>query len=125
MMPLASHRMTPLRMTVRCAMFLLALNTTKAVADSIPLSYEEQRPQGDATQPQHVARVPKGYQLQLYVSLGIQANCSDQFLDDRYAFDDRRGGILVLRESDGKAHWETFASGLRNLWATPGIRRPA
>ncbi len=50
----------------------------------------------------------------VYVSLGIQGNCSDQFLGDHYAFDDRRGGILVLREGEDKPQWETFASGLRN-----------
>ena len=50
----------------------------------------------------------------IYVSLGIQGNCSDQFLGERYAFDDRRGGILVLREDGGKPRWETLASGLRN-----------
>ena len=50
----------------------------------------------------------------VYLSLGIQGNCSDQYLDDSYAFDERRGGILVLREDQGKARWETYASGLRN-----------
>ena len=50
----------------------------------------------------------------VYVSLGIQGNCSDQFLDDRYAFDERRGGILVLREDNGRVRWEIFGSGLRN-----------
>ncbi len=50
----------------------------------------------------------------VYVSLGIQSNCSDQYLDDSYAFDDRRGGILVLREEGGQVRWETFGSGLRN-----------
>lgn len=49
----------------------------------------------------------------VYVSLGIQHNCSDQFLDASYPFDDRRGGVLELNES-GKASWESFASGLRN-----------
>ncbi len=50
----------------------------------------------------------------VYVSLGIQHNCSDQFLDASYPFNDRRGGVLVLNESGGKAGWEPFASGLRN-----------
>ncbi|MDO8989214.1 MAG: PQQ-dependent sugar dehydrogenase [Sideroxyarcus sp.] len=50
----------------------------------------------------------------VYVSLGIQGNCSDQYLDASYPFDMRRGGVLVLREGDGKPSWETFASGLRN-----------
>jgi len=50
----------------------------------------------------------------VYASLGIQRNCSDQYLGDGYAFDQRRGGVIVLRESGGKASWEPFASGLRN-----------
>jgi glucose/arabinose dehydrogenase len=50
----------------------------------------------------------------VYVSLGIQHNCSDQYLGAGYGFDDRRGGVLVLNESGGKASWATFASGLRN-----------
>lgn len=50
----------------------------------------------------------------VYASLGIQRNCSDQYLGEGYSFEDRRGGVLVLRESGGKASWEPFASGLRN-----------
>lgn len=50
----------------------------------------------------------------VYASLGIQRNCSDQYLGEGYAFDERRGGVLVLREGDGKASWAPFASGLRN-----------
>lgn len=50
----------------------------------------------------------------VYVSLGIQGNCSDQYLGPDYAFQDRRGGVLVLRENGGTARWETFAAGLRN-----------
>jgi len=50
----------------------------------------------------------------VYVSLGIQRNCSDQYLGEGYPFDDRRGGVLVLREDGGKSSWEPYASGLRN-----------
>jgi len=50
----------------------------------------------------------------VYVSLGIRGNCSDDYLGEKYAFEDQRGGVLVLREAGGKANWETFASGLRN-----------
>lgn len=50
----------------------------------------------------------------VYASLGIQRNCSDQYLGEGYAFDERRGGVMVLRENGGKASWEPFASGLRN-----------
>ncbi|MDH3513985.1 MAG: PQQ-dependent sugar dehydrogenase [Gammaproteobacteria bacterium] len=50
----------------------------------------------------------------VYASLGIQGNCSDQYLGDGYSFDDRRGGIFVLREEKGGARWEAYGSGLRN-----------
>lgn len=51
----------------------------------------------------------------VYLSLGISGNCSDQFLGAGYPFDERRGGILVLREEGGgEPRWETYASGLRN-----------
>lgn len=50
----------------------------------------------------------------IYASLGIQRNCSDQYLGAGYPFDDRRGGVMILNESGGKANWEPFASGLRN-----------
>ena len=50
----------------------------------------------------------------IYLSLGIQGNCSDQYLDDAYPFKDQRGGVMVLREKEGRASWEVFASGLRN-----------
>jgi len=50
----------------------------------------------------------------VYISLGIQGNCSDQYLDESYPFADRRGGVLILREHGTKASWEPFASGLRN-----------
>lgn len=50
----------------------------------------------------------------VYASLGIQGNCSDQYLGEGYAFAERRGGVMVLRESGGRASWEPFATGLRN-----------
>ena len=50
----------------------------------------------------------------VYASLGIQRNCSDQYLGKGYSFEDRRGGVVVLREDGGNASWEPFASGLRN-----------
>ena len=63
----------------------------------------------------HVSRtVGVGPDGRVYVSLGIQNNCSDQYLGEGYPFPDRRGGVLVLREDSGKASWEAFASGLRN-----------
>jgi len=64
----------------------------------------------------HASRsVGVGPDQRVYVGLGIQGNCSDQYLSDGYIFNDRRGGILVLSEQQGrKPTWETFASGLRN-----------
>jgi glucose/arabinose dehydrogenase len=50
----------------------------------------------------------------VYVSLGIQSNCSDQYVSTDYPAEDRRGGVLVLREGEGQPSWAPFASGLRN-----------
>lgn len=50
----------------------------------------------------------------VYLSLGITGNCSDEYLGDSYRADDRRGGVLVLKDVGGKAQWESFGSGLRN-----------
>ena len=50
----------------------------------------------------------------VYVSLGISHNCSDQYLGMDYPFEQRRGGVLVLREDGAKAYFEPYASGLRN-----------
>ena len=55
-----------------------------------------------------------GPDSRVYLSLGIQGNCSDQYLGGAYPFNDKRGGVLVLREEKGNASWEVFASGLRN-----------
>lgn len=55
-----------------------------------------------------------GPDRRLYLSLGITGNCSNEYLDDSYDFDERRGGILVLDENSQTAQWKTFASGLRN-----------
>lgn len=50
----------------------------------------------------------------LYVALGVSGNCSNEYLDNSYAFDDRRGGVLVLNETGTTPRLEAFASGLRN-----------
>lgn len=50
----------------------------------------------------------------IYLALSIAGNCDDQYLGADYTFEDRRGGVLVLNEQDGKTHWEAYASGLRN-----------
>ena len=63
----------------------------------------------------HTSRtVSIGPDQRVYLSLGISGNCSDEYLDKSYPFDDRRGGILVLDESSPQPRWQTFASGLRN-----------
>lgn len=68
-------------------------------------------PGGSGHNSRTVAIGPDG---RVYMSLGISGNCSDQYLGKPYPFNDRRGGVLVLHESSGKAEWKTFASGLRN-----------
>jgi glucose/arabinose dehydrogenase len=68
-------------------------------------------PGGGGHNSRTVAVGPDG---RVYLSLGISHNCSDQYLDDSYPFEDRRGGIMVLQEEGGKATWRPFASGLRN-----------
>ena len=55
-----------------------------------------------------------GPDQRVYLALGISGNCSDEYLDPNYRFDDRRGGVLVLDESGRQTRWQTFASGLRN-----------
>ena len=68
-------------------------------------------PGGGGHNSRTVAVGPDG---RVYLSLGISHNCSDQYLDDSYPFDDRRGGIMVLEEEGGKARWRPYAAGLRN-----------
>ena len=50
----------------------------------------------------------------VHVSLGIRGNCSDEYLGVDYPLNLRRGGILMLVEGEGPAHWSAFGSGLRN-----------
>ena len=52
----------------------------------------------------------------IYASLGISGNCNDQYLDDSYRFEDRRGGVFVLVEAGAgkQARWQPHATGLRN-----------
>jgi len=58
--------------------------------------------------------VAVGPDQRIYLGLGITGNCSNEYLDEAYSFGNRRGGVLVLDEKDGAAHWQPFASGLRN-----------
>lgn len=63
----------------------------------------------------HTSRTVRvGPDGRVYLGLGITGNCSDQYLGEGYGFEDRRGGILVLKEEGGRAGWAPFASGLRN-----------
>lgn len=68
-------------------------------------------PAGGGHNSRTVAVGPDG---RVYASLGIQYNCTEQYLGEGFKFDEQRGGVLVLREEGGKASWETYASGLRN-----------
>jgi glucose/arabinose dehydrogenase len=68
-------------------------------------------PGGGGHNSRSVAVGPDG---RVYVSLGISGNCSDEYLDDSYPFDDRRGGVMVLDESGAEPRLRPFASGLRN-----------
>lgn len=71
----------------------------------------------------HTSRsVAVGPDNRVYLGLGITGNCSNEYLDSSYAFQDRRGGVAYL-DKDGR--WRPFASGLRNpvgfAWR-PGAR---
>ena len=50
----------------------------------------------------------------LYVSLGIQGNCTPQLIDERLPFEHRRGGVMVLDETQSPPKWKPIATGLRN-----------
>ena len=58
--------------------------------------------------------VAVGPDQRVYVSLGISGNCSNEYLDESYPIEDRRGGVLVLDESGPRVRFKPFASGLRN-----------
>lgn len=63
----------------------------------------------------HTSRtVAIGPDGRVYLALGITGNCSDQYLDAAYPFEDRRGGVLVLDEVGETPVWRTYAAGLRN-----------
>jgi glucose/arabinose dehydrogenase len=50
----------------------------------------------------------------VYVSIGINGNCSDEYLDGSYPFSDRRGGVYRLDESGDQPALVPYATGLRN-----------
>lgn len=55
-----------------------------------------------------------GPEGRIHVALGISGNCSDEYLGAEYAFEDRRGGIMVLDETGAERRWRPHATGLRN-----------
>ena len=79
--------------------------------DTAPARTVARLPGGGGHNTRSVAVGPNG---RIYVSLGITGNCSQQYLDESYAFDERRGGVLILDEEVEPAVWRPFASGLRN-----------
>lgn len=52
--------------------------------------------------------------LRLYIGIGISGNCSDEYLDESYPFERRRGGVYVLDESGAGPVLKPYSSGLRN-----------
>jgi glucose/arabinose dehydrogenase len=58
--------------------------------------------------------VIKGPNDQLYIGLGISGNCSDEYLDNSYPFQRRRGGVFQLDESGSSPVLVPFSAGLRN-----------
>lgn len=50
----------------------------------------------------------------LYVSIGISGNCSNQYLSETYAFNERRGGVWRLQKKAGRWQADVFSNGLRN-----------
>ncbi|MEM7249911.1 MAG: PQQ-dependent sugar dehydrogenase [Pseudomonadota bacterium] len=50
----------------------------------------------------------------LYVSIGITGNCSDEYLSEDYPADKRRGGIWRLVNENDTYRLEPFGTGLRN-----------
>lgn len=55
-----------------------------------------------------------GPDQKLYIGIGISDNCSDEYLDNSYPFERRRGGVYVLDESGITPVLKPYSSGLRN-----------
>ncbi len=63
----------------------------------------------------HSSRTVKvGPDGRVFVSIGISGNCSDEMISANYKFSDRRGGILLLDETQTPPRLVPFSSGLRN-----------
>lgn len=58
--------------------------------------------------------VAVGPDRRIYLGLGVTGNCSDEYIDESYPFQRRRGGVMVLDETATPARWRPFATGLRN-----------
>jgi len=55
-----------------------------------------------------------GPDRQLYIGIGISGNCSDEYLDNSYPFERRRGGVFLLDENGAAPVLTPYSSGLRN-----------
>jgi glucose/arabinose dehydrogenase len=55
-----------------------------------------------------------GFDSRLYIGIGISGNCSDEYLDESYPFERRRGGVFVVDETVNPSQLIPYASGLRN-----------
>lgn len=63
----------------------------------------------------HSSRTIKlGPDKNIYLSIGISGNCSNEYLGASYEFEFRRGGIYKLTELNDKPALQIYASGLRN-----------
>ena len=58
--------------------------------------------------------VAVGPDTRLYIGIGISGNCSDEYLDESYPFELRRGGVFVVDETVNPPLLTPYASGLRN-----------
>jgi len=55
-----------------------------------------------------------GPDRRLYIGIGISSNCADEYLDNSYPFERRRGGVYLLDESGANPVLTPYSSGLRN-----------
>jgi len=84
-------------------------STTSISADDVKLVWKLPGGQG------HNSRTLKvGPDQRLYVSLGVSGNCSDEYLDDSYPANARRGGVAVVDPDAEPAVLRSYGSGLRN-----------